>query len=124
LFLAAWQAIVAVGSYPPFILPGPLTVAERFVAAWARLAGVQEVTVAAFAPASIGDGIERWLSSRDFQTLAPATQTQRAQIARKIAGLRGHASITAGARLLGTSRRALRDSMKRHGVYRAEEPTA
>ncbi len=35
VFLAIWQAIVAVGDYPPFILPGPLTVAERFVAAWA-----------------------------------------------------------------------------------------
>ncbi|HEU0244738.1 MAG TPA: ABC transporter permease [Candidatus Limnocylindrales bacterium] len=34
-FLLAWQAIVAIGDYPPFILPGPLTVAERFVRAWA-----------------------------------------------------------------------------------------
>ena len=29
-----WQAIVFVGRYPPFILPGPLTVAQRFVRAW------------------------------------------------------------------------------------------
>ncbi|HEY3544750.1 MAG TPA: ABC transporter permease [Propionicimonas sp.] len=35
VFLLAWQAIVAIGSYPPFILPGPLTVAQRFVRAWA-----------------------------------------------------------------------------------------
>lgn len=31
----AWQAIVVAGGYPPFILPGPGTVAARFVAAWA-----------------------------------------------------------------------------------------
>ncbi len=35
IFLVAWQAIVVAGSYPPFILPGPLTVAQRFVKAWA-----------------------------------------------------------------------------------------
>jgi NitT/TauT family transport system permease protein len=34
VFLLAWQAIVAIGGYPPFILPGPLTVAQRFVRAW------------------------------------------------------------------------------------------
>jgi NitT/TauT family transport system permease protein len=34
VFLLAWQAIVAVGDYPSFILPGPLTVAQRFVRAW------------------------------------------------------------------------------------------
>ena len=34
VFLLAWQAIVAVGGYPSFILPGPLTVAQRFVRAW------------------------------------------------------------------------------------------
>jgi len=34
VFLAAWQLIVVVGSYPPFILPGPIVVAERFVTAW------------------------------------------------------------------------------------------
>ena len=33
-FLLAWQAIVFIGRYPPFILPGPLTVAQRFVRAW------------------------------------------------------------------------------------------
>jgi len=35
IFLVAWQAIVVAGSYPPFILPGPLTVGQRFVKAWA-----------------------------------------------------------------------------------------
>src|SRR5215218_2162814 len=34
IFLVAWQAIVVAGSYPPFILPGPLIVAQRFVKAW------------------------------------------------------------------------------------------
>jgi NitT/TauT family transport system permease protein len=34
LFLVAWQAIVWLGGYPPFILPGPLEVAGRFVRAW------------------------------------------------------------------------------------------
>ena len=34
VFLLAWQAIVAIGGYPPFILPGPLTVAQRFLRAW------------------------------------------------------------------------------------------
>lgn len=34
VFLLAWQAIVVIGSYPPFILPGPLTVAQRFGKAW------------------------------------------------------------------------------------------
>lgn len=33
--LAIWQAIVWVGGYPPFILPGPIVVLERFVGAWA-----------------------------------------------------------------------------------------
>jgi NitT/TauT family transport system permease protein len=34
VFVLAWQAIVFVTGYPPFILPGPLTVARRFVGAW------------------------------------------------------------------------------------------
>jgi NitT/TauT family transport system permease protein len=33
-FLATWQAIVWIGDYPAFILPGPLLVAERFVTGW------------------------------------------------------------------------------------------
>jgi NitT/TauT family transport system permease protein len=34
VFILAWQLVVFVGGYPPFILPGPLTVAERFLRAW------------------------------------------------------------------------------------------
>ena len=34
LFVAVWAAIVVVGDYPPYILPGPLLVAERFVSGW------------------------------------------------------------------------------------------
>ena len=33
-FLAGWQLLVFAGNYPTFILPGPLVVCERFVAAW------------------------------------------------------------------------------------------
>jgi NitT/TauT family transport system permease protein len=33
-FVLAWQVIVMVGSYPRFILPGPVVVAERFVSGW------------------------------------------------------------------------------------------
>ena len=32
-FIVAWQALVWLGGYPPFILPGPLVVAQRFVEA-------------------------------------------------------------------------------------------
>jgi NitT/TauT family transport system permease protein len=35
VFIVVWQLIVAFGEYPPFILPGPLTVAERFLSGWA-----------------------------------------------------------------------------------------
>ncbi len=34
-FLAGWQLLVIVGNYPTFILPGPLVVGQKFVAAWA-----------------------------------------------------------------------------------------
>ena len=34
VFTLGWQALVFVGHYPSFILPGPLTVATRFVRAW------------------------------------------------------------------------------------------
>jgi NitT/TauT family transport system permease protein len=34
IFVVAWQALVIVGGYPVFILPGPAVVAERFVTAW------------------------------------------------------------------------------------------
>ncbi len=35
VFLLLWQAVVLVTGYPSFILPGPYTVLERFVTAWA-----------------------------------------------------------------------------------------
>jgi len=35
VFVVAWQAIVLVSGFAPFVLPGPLTVAQRFVKAWA-----------------------------------------------------------------------------------------
>ena len=34
VFVAVWQLVVWVGDYPPFILPGPVVVGERFVRAW------------------------------------------------------------------------------------------
>lgn len=34
LFAAVWQAIVILGDYQAFILPGPLVVAERFASGW------------------------------------------------------------------------------------------
>jgi len=36
VFVVLWQAVVFVTGYPSFILPGPYTVAERFVRAWAE----------------------------------------------------------------------------------------
>ncbi len=33
VFIVAWQAVVVIADYPPFILPGPFVVAERFVEA-------------------------------------------------------------------------------------------
>lgn len=35
VFVLAWQAIVVVGAYPPFVLPGPGAVVASFVHAWA-----------------------------------------------------------------------------------------
>lgn len=34
IFVVVWQAIVVLGDYPPYILPGPAVVAERFVEGW------------------------------------------------------------------------------------------
>lgn len=34
LFVLVWALIVRLGDYPPYILPGPLAVAERFVSGW------------------------------------------------------------------------------------------
>ena len=36
LIVLAWQAIVVIGDYPPFLLPGPLVVLERFARALAQ----------------------------------------------------------------------------------------
>ncbi len=35
-FVIAWQALVVIGDYPPFILPPPGSVAARFVTAWSE----------------------------------------------------------------------------------------
>ncbi len=34
IFVVGWGALVVVGDYPSFILPGPLVVAERFASGW------------------------------------------------------------------------------------------
>ncbi len=34
IFILAWAAIVVIGDYPTYILPGPLVVAERFANGW------------------------------------------------------------------------------------------
>jgi NitT/TauT family transport system permease protein len=34
VFIVVWKAIVVIGGYPPFILPPPETVLERFFGAW------------------------------------------------------------------------------------------
>ncbi len=36
VFLGFWKLVVIVGDYPPFILPAPEVVADRFVGAWAE----------------------------------------------------------------------------------------
>jgi putative riboflavin transport system permease protein len=35
LFVLVWKAVVVIGGLPPYILPPPETVADRFVSAWA-----------------------------------------------------------------------------------------
>jgi NitT/TauT family transport system permease protein len=35
VFVVAWQAMVTLSGLPPYILPGPLVVGQRFVKAWA-----------------------------------------------------------------------------------------
>jgi NitT/TauT family transport system permease protein len=35
VFIVAWKLVVLVGGYPPFILPAPEVVGQRFVRAWA-----------------------------------------------------------------------------------------
>jgi ABC-type nitrate/sulfonate/bicarbonate transport system permease component len=34
VFVLAWKAIVVIGGLPPYILPAPEAVGERFVSAW------------------------------------------------------------------------------------------
>lgn len=34
IFVVVWQLVIVIGQYPPFILPGPAAVAERFVSGW------------------------------------------------------------------------------------------
>ena len=34
VFVVVWAAIVRIGDYPPYILPGPTVVAERFISGW------------------------------------------------------------------------------------------
>ena len=52
LFVVAWKLIVVIANYPPFILPAPEVVAQRFVSAWAdgtiaphALATIQEIVI-------------------------------------------------------------------------------
>jgi NitT/TauT family transport system permease protein len=57
-FLTAWQALVWIGDYPPFILPGPLVVAARFLQAvedgtfWPHLTATLAAILAGFAAGS------------------------------------------------------------------------
>ncbi len=52
VFVVAWKLIVVIANYPPFILPAPEVVAQRFVSAWAdgtiaphALATIQEIVI-------------------------------------------------------------------------------
>ena len=52
LFAVVWKLIVVIANYPPFILPAPEVVAQRFVSAWAdgtiaphALATIQEIVI-------------------------------------------------------------------------------
>ena len=69
-FLAVWKLVVVVGGYPPFILPPPEVVAQRFVQAWVdgvmtphALTTLQEIAlgfvVGAGAGLCIGYGLAR-----------------------------------------------------------------
>ena len=61
LVVALWQAIVALGGYPEYILPGPIVVARRFVTAWTdgtmaphTLVTIQEIVLGFIAGSSAG----------------------------------------------------------------------
>jgi len=52
IFVVVWKLIVVIANYPPFILPAPEVVAQRFVSAWAdgtiaphALATIQEIVI-------------------------------------------------------------------------------
>jgi NitT/TauT family transport system permease protein len=60
-FVVLWQLVVFIGNYPTYILPGPLTVLERFVRAWTEgtmapevAATLQEIVLGFVVGASIG----------------------------------------------------------------------
>ena len=68
VFVVAWKLVVVVSGFPPYILPPPESVAERFVEAWAdgiitphALATVREViagfTVGAGLAVACGRGV-------------------------------------------------------------------
>jgi NitT/TauT family transport system permease protein len=70
VFVAIWKLVVVVGGYPPFILPPPESVAQRFVKAWAdgiiephALATIVEIAlgfaVGAIAGLLVGYGLAR-----------------------------------------------------------------
>lgn len=61
LFLGLWQLVVAVGGYPPYILPDPATVFRRFVTAWTdgtmgphAIVTVQEIVLGFLAGSAVG----------------------------------------------------------------------
>jgi NitT/TauT family transport system permease protein len=61
IFLAIWQLVVVVGSYPTYILPGPAIVFGRFVDAWAdgtmaphAVATLQEIVLGFIVGAAAG----------------------------------------------------------------------
>ncbi len=61
LVLGVWQAIVAIGGYATYILPGPLDVAGRFVKAWAEgtmaphaLVTLEEIVLGFIAGTAVG----------------------------------------------------------------------
>ena len=60
-FVVLWQLVVFVGHYPDYILPGPLTVLDRFATAWTDgtmapevAATLQEIVLGFFFGAGIG----------------------------------------------------------------------
>jgi NitT/TauT family transport system permease protein len=61
LVLVLWQAIVTIGGYPTYILPGPLVVADRFVKAWTdgtmaphALVTIEEIVLGFIAGSAVG----------------------------------------------------------------------